>query len=687
MAAADDRAGRPLPFCDVFHALPFRRNPFSPCNLRPYLALKRLLAREHFDIIHCHTLTGGILARLAARKSRKHGTKVIYTAHGFAFYRGAPLWRQVFGLSERLCARWTDVLITINREDTCFAARALNPRRAEYVPGVGVDMTRYAHKESLREKTRSALGLSENTLMLLSVGRLDRNKNQKTMLRVLSALQKEHPGRDVRLFLAGEGRQCRKLERLAQKLHIEKNIHFLGYRDDVPALLCAADIFCHLSRTEGLPRAIMEAMAASLPVIASDVRGCRDLVTEDGGFLVGATDVRAAARALSALVENEELRRRMGEANRRQVSNFSLETVFPMMTKLYRCALRRELRVLHVLASSRFFGAEHVVADIIESFREEPDIQMAYASPNGEVASALAAREIPFHPLKRLTPKALKKAAAAYRADVLHAHDVRATVVCSLLAGRYKILSTVHVNHPRMRKKGLRAWLYRAAARRSSKIFWVSRTAMTQFAFVDALCDKSEYLPNVINVARLRKTALDDAGAPIFDAVYLGRLEPQKDPFRLLRIFAGVLRRYPDARLAVVGSGSMESALRGYMEGLGISSHVSFLGYRENPYGILSHARVMLMCSRFEGTPMCALEALALGVPVVATKTDGLCESVEDGMTGFLSDDDEVLSARAAALISDNTLYEKLHAGALRHAEKAFDADAYRLRLREAYFS
>ena len=84
---------------------------------------------------------------------------------------------------------------------------------------------------------------------------------------------------------------------------------------------------------------------------------------------------------------------------------------------------------------------------------------------------------------------------------------------------------------------------------------------------------------------------------------------------------------------------------------------------------------------------MCALEALALGVPVVATKTDGLCESVEDGMTGFLSDDDEVLSARAAALISDNTLYEKLHAGALRHAEKAFDADAYRLRLQEAYFS
>ena len=200
MAAADDRAGRPLPFCDVFHALPFRRNPFSPCNLRPYLALKRLLAREHFDIIHCHTLTGGILARLAARKSRKHGTKVIYTAHGFAFYRGAPLWRRVFGLSESLCARWTDVLITINREDTRFAARALHPRRAEYVPGVGVDITRYAHKESLREKTRSALGLSENTLMLLSVGRLDRNKNQKTMLRVLSALQKEHP--DIRFHIS-----------------------------------------------------------------------------------------------------------------------------------------------------------------------------------------------------------------------------------------------------------------------------------------------------------------------------------------------------------------------------------------------------------------------------------------------------------------------------------------------------
>lgn len=686
VAAADDMNGRSIPYCDVFHPAPFCRNPFSPRNLRAYHVLKRILAREHFDLIHCHTLTGGILARLAARKSRKHGTKVIYTAHGFAFYKGAALWRMLFKLPEKLCAKWTDVLITINREDARYAAHALQPAHMEYVPGVGVDLSEYAHRESLREKARHALGLSEDALMLLSVGRLDRNKNQKTMLRAFAILQKEHPERDIRLFLAGEGGYRGKLERLARKLHIEKNIHFLGYRDDIPALLCAADIFWHLSQTEGLPRAVMEAMAASLPIVASNIRGCRDLVT-GGGFLVGAADVRAVAAVTGMLVENGTLRRQMGEVSRSRISGFSLETVFPMMIKLYRCALRRERRVLHVLASSQFFGAEHVVADIIESFREKPDIQMAYASPNGEVASALAVRGISYYPLKRLTPRRLKKAAAAYRADTLHAHDVRATMVASLLAGRYKIISTVHVNHPRMRKKGLRSRLYRMAARRTSKIFWVSRTAMTQFAYAEALSDKSEYLPNVISVSHLRKMAQDDAGAPAFDAVYLGRLEPQKDPMRLLRIFAGVLKCCPDAKLAVVGSGSMESALREYAEDLGISSHVSFLGYQENPYGILSHARVMLMTSRFEGLPMCSLEASALGVPVVATKTDGLCESVKAGITGFLSDDDEMLISHAAALISNDGLYQRMHAEALRNAEETLDTDAYGSRLCAAYFS
>ena len=687
VAAADDMGGIPIPHCDVFHPIPFCRSPFSFRNLRAYHILKRVLACEHFDIIHCHTPVGGILARLAARKSRKRGTKVIYTAHGFAFYKGAPVRRMLFKLPEKLCARWTDVLITINREDARYAAHALHPARTEWIPGVGVDLTEYARREDLRERTRRTLGLSEDTRMVLSVGRLDKNKNHRTMLRALAALQKEYPEEDIRLFIAGGGAGRQKLERLARRLHIEAQVRFLGYRNDVPALLCAADIFLHLSKAEGLPRAVMEAMAASLPVVASDIRGCRDLVADGAGFLVQPQDVCAAAAALGTLVREKELCSRMGSAGREKAAFFSLETVLPRMEKLYRSVLRKETRVLHVLASSRFFGAEHVVADIIERFHDDPDVSMAYASPGGEIEAALAARRIPYLPLKKLTPRFLKKAARAYQADILHAHDVRASVAASLLARRYRIVSTVHVNHPRMRKKGLRARLFRMAARRFSKIFWGSRTAMTQFAYADSLSDKSEYLPNIVNTPALRRMAREDGGAPSFDAVYLGRLEPQKDPARLLRIFAGVLRLCPDARLGVIGSGSMESVLREYAEDLGISSHVSFVGYRENPYGLLSHARVMLMCSRFEGLPMCSLEACALGVPVVSTKADGLCESVIDGKTGFLSDDDEVLISRAAALISDDALYQKLHTAALEHAEKAFDKASYGSRLRAAYFS
>lgn len=172
-----------------------------------------------------------------------------------------------------------------------------------------------------------------------------------------------------------------------------------------------------------------------------------------------------------------------------------------------------------------------------------------------------------------------------------------------------------------------------------------------------------------------------------YAGIYLGRFEEQKDPMRLMRIFAGILKRCPNVRLAAVGSGSMLTETMAYAKELGISEHVDFPGYLENPYTLLAGARFLLMCSRFEGLPIAALEAGALGVPVVAVKTDGLAEAVEDGESGFLSDDDEMLIRHAAALISDDALYAAVHAAAYRYSEEINDGDAYKNKLRRTYFS
>lgn len=688
VAAADTRDGVEIPFCDVFHNIPFDRRPLSPRNFTAYRRLRRVIDSENFEIIHCHTPVGGVLARLAAHKSRRKGTKVLYTAHGFAFYKGAPPFRSaIFKAVEKHCARLTDILITINREDYEYAARRLPAGRIEYVPGVGVELSAYAPDADLRTRTRQSLGLDDACLMALSVGRLDRNKNHETAIRAAADFLHKHPQTPLRLFIAGDGRLRGKLEALARALGVETHVCFLGYRNDIHALMCAADLYIHLSLTEGLPRAVMEAMACGLPVIASDARGCRDLLEDTPDCCVGARDWHAVSTALIELAENPVLRKELGADNGKRVHPYSLDNTLAYMDRIYRSAIKERIRVLHVLGSRKFYGAEHVVCDIIERFRGDADVEMAYASPDGEIAEALAARGIRFFPMKKPTPLSLRKIISVYRPDVLHAHDVRAGVASSCFSIPCKVVSTIHVNTPAMRKKTAKARLYRRAAKHFSRIFWVNRTAMTEFIFAEDVAEKSCHFPNIIDTEAVRGRAAADPASYPYAGVYLGRFEEQKDPYRLMRLFAGIANRCPDARFAAVGSGRMLAETIAYADTLGISDRIDFLGYLENPYKLLSCARFLLMCSRFEGLPLSSLEAGALGVPVVAAKTDGLSEAVEDGKTGFLSDDDEVLAERAASLILDDTLYASMHAAAYRRAEEINDGKAYKAALRRTYFS
>lgn len=686
VASADDTGGDPIPYCDVFHPIPFDRRPFSPRNIKAYRRLRRVMEQEQFTLVHCHTPVGGVLARLAAAGSRKNGTKVIYTAHGFAFYHGAPPGTALFRSIERLCARLTDLIITINREDAAYAEKHL-PCRTAYVHGVGVDEAIYHPSKEKRESARTALGIPADRFMLLTVGRLDRNKNQETAIRAAADLI--HEGGSLFLLIVGEGARRKKLETLAAKLGIRESVRFLGYRADIPALLCAADAYIHLSHAEGLPRAVLEAMASELPVIASDARGNRELVDQNGGFLCPVTDHIAVSRAIRVLAENPALREKLGAYNRTKIFPYTLENTLREMSACYRSVLNPPTRVLHVLSSRLCYGAEHVVCDMMEQFRHDSDIEMAYASPDGEIAAALAARDLSYFPMKTFSRSELKRIIRTYHPDIIHAHDVRAGVLASLCGKGTKLISTMHVNNPAMRKKSIKSILYAAVSRRFSRIFWVNHSAMTEFAFAGLVAGKSEHLANIVFLPSIRAKAETAYAAKHtqYDGVYIGRLEPQKDPLRLVRILAAVICRLPDARFAIIGDGALLTEAKQSAAALGIGKNIDFLGYMENPYGVLAKARVLLMCSRFEGLPMVILEAGALGVPVVSVPTDGIREVITDGENGFLSNSDDTLAARAAALISDDALHMRMHRAALSHAEETNDGNLYKNRLRAAYFS
>ena len=321
----------------VVHHIPFSRSPFSSENMAAYHTLKRLLTERHYDIIHTHTPNASALVRLACRSLRKTGgPQVFYTAHGFHFYKGAPLknW-MIYYPVERLLSRWTDVLITMNRED--FArAQSFHAGRTELIHGVGIDLARFEGTGvacGARAKIRDDLGIGPDETLLLSVGELIPRKNHETLLKALA----KTANLKIKLAIAGTGPLEKPLKALALTLDIKSRALFLGYRNDIPELCRAADIFVFPSLQEGLPVALMEAMASGLPVAASRIRGNVDLLDgTQGGRLVPPCDAEALADAIRALLAERDHWEEIGSGNRKRAAEFSTGRVLYELSAIYR---------------------------------------------------------------------------------------------------------------------------------------------------------------------------------------------------------------------------------------------------------------------------------------------------------------------------------------------------------------
>ncbi|MDS0526533.1 glycosyltransferase [Clostridium sp. SHJSY1] len=322
-----------IPFCDKFFNLSFERIPFKLKNISVYKQLKKIIESNEYEIIHCHTPMGGALARLAARKVRKKGTCVIYTAHGFYFYKGSPIknWLIYYPI-EWFLSRYTDVLITINKEDYNLANKQFKIKKIEYVQGVGVNIKKFSTAGINKEKKRIELGIPEKAIVLLSVGELNKNKNHELIIRAVAKINNP----SIYYVICGVGGLEGKLKDLAIELGIEKQFKLLGFRNNMENIYKIADIFVFPSYREGLPLSIMESMAAGLPVICSNIRGNNDLIQEGkGGYLVYPDDVHGFAEAIEKVISNDM---DMGKFNVEKVKEFDLISVKRKMEQIYlRC--------------------------------------------------------------------------------------------------------------------------------------------------------------------------------------------------------------------------------------------------------------------------------------------------------------------------------------------------------------
>ena len=344
----------------------------------------------------------------------------------------------------------------------------------------------------------------------------------------------------------------------------------------------------------------------------------------------------------------------------------------------------KKIRVLHLLCSNRFSGAENVVCQIIHMFSSFEEFEMFYCSPDGQIREALEERNVNYVPIARISVGEIRKAIRVVHPDIIHAHDMRASFFAALACGSIPLVLHIHNNNFDSRKLSVKSVLFLYAAQKAKHIFWVSKSSFEGYAFHDKFTGRSSVLYNVIDADEVCRKVAQDEKEYAYDIVYVGRLTPQKNPQRLIKVLAGIHEKYPQMRAAIVGTGELEEETKEKINEYDVRGCVDMLGFCSNPYKIMKSAKILIMTSRWEGLPMCALEAIALGVPIVSTPTDGLKEIVIDGETGYLCNDDIDLVDRCCVILSNPDLYEKLHRETL-NARHLFNIDNYRTQVRKVY--
>ena len=335
-----------MPYVDQKFIIPIQRSPFHYLNFKAYKQLKEIINKNEYDIIHCHTPMGGVITRLAARKARKSGTKVIYTAHGFHFCKGAPLvnWMIYYPI-EKLLSRLTDCLITINSEDYELAIRKkFKTGLIKRVHGVGVNTDHFKPiNEQQKMKLRKQYDFQENDFIMIYVAEFNKNKNQQLLLHALALIKDEMP--NCKLLLVGDGPLLNTCQEKARELNISDIVSFLGYRTDIKELLQLSDLAVASSLREGLPVNILEAMACGLPVIANDNRGHRELVfNEYNGMSIPKNGDLLLAQYIHEMMLDLKNRSKFGENSLTIIKEkYSVKKTMKEMSEIYKLYMDEEV--------------------------------------------------------------------------------------------------------------------------------------------------------------------------------------------------------------------------------------------------------------------------------------------------------------------------------------------------------
>ncbi|MBW6492542.1 MAG: glycosyltransferase family 4 protein [Lentimicrobium sp.] len=334
--AVENRGNVVFDHVDQVSYLPFPRSPLKRTYISTYKKLKAIIESGNYSLIHCHTPLPSVVARLAARKARKNGTKVLYTAHGFHFYKGAPLknWLTYYP-AEYLLSALTDGIVTINREDFGYINGKMFHKDSFYIKGIGVDSQRFrTFSKTEIENTRNKLGFAHNAFILLYVAEFIPRKNHRFIIEALPVLKKKIP--NLKVIFAGKGVLLEQMKNLARKLDVNDVIDFLGFRNDVPRLAAIADVGISSSKHEGLGLGLAEEMLCSVPVVATIDKGHKEMIEHGvNGLFFAQNNPKEFVDAIDKLFHNPELRKKMGEDALKKAQEFTVDNSLKSMIQIF----------------------------------------------------------------------------------------------------------------------------------------------------------------------------------------------------------------------------------------------------------------------------------------------------------------------------------------------------------------
>ena len=537
-----------------------------------------------------------------------------------------------------------------------------------------IDVDKFKFDEAARKKLRQEFGIKDSTVVIGHVGRFVQQKNHTFLVDVFKEYHKKNP--DSKLLLVGSGPLEDEIKKKVERLDLEDSVLFLGQRDDINKLYSVMDVFCLPSLYEGLPVVGIEAQATGLPTIFSN-RISKEVIVSSYAEIVSIQDTGFCIEKINKTTRSIKKQRSYATVFEYMDINNEVST----LEKIY-C---RPIKVLHLISTSLFSGAENVACQIINLFKSDNGYDMKYCAVIGKNKPALEIRKIPVLELNKFSIHDIKKAISEYNPDVIHAHDPKSAIASVIASRGKKIIAHIHSNHRYMRKISIKSFIFHFYIEKMiSDIIWVSDSALNEYIFNKRINKKinSIVLRNVVNPYELKEIAGNDKNKYSFDLIFLGRMEDVKDPLRFINIASQVQKSKRDLKVAMIGDGALMDEVKAKINALDLGKNITIFGNLINPYKILLCSKILVITSRYEGTPMNALESIACNIPVVSTPVDGLLEIINKK---YLCSTDMGFVKTITTLLNDNGLYNKYKIDLITINNGINDISTYKRKITELY--